>query len=160
MSRDRFSTSSCEFDLPDHGATEALGERLGRLLSVGDVVAIRGPLGAGKTTFIQGLARGMGLRDQVTSPTFIICREHVGPPRFLHVDAYRIASGTELTEAIGEDLAAPDAVVAVEWAERVESALPSDRLDVTLAFAGEGRRAAIVPRGPRAAAVMERLQAP
>jgi tRNA threonylcarbamoyladenosine biosynthesis protein TsaE len=143
--------------LPDEGATRALGERLGRLVRGGDVVAVRGPLGAGKTTLIQGLAVGLGLADPITSPTFIICREHPGPPCFLHVDAYRLRSGDELVEATGEDLFATDAVAAVEWAEHVESVLPPDRLDVTLTFANGGRCASIIARGRRARDVAEQL---
>ena len=149
--------SAVHIRLPDEGATRGLGERLGRLARGGDVFAVRGPLGAGKTTLIQGLASGLGVADAITSPTFIICREHPGPPRFLHMDAYRLTSADELIEAIGEDLFSTDAVVAVEWAEHVESALPPDRMDVTLTFANGGRCASIIPRGPHARDVAERL---
>ena len=104
--------------------TQAFGERLGAALEAGDVVILDGPLGAGKTTFTQGVARGMGVKGRVTSPTFVIAREHrsaVGGPTLVHVDAYRLlgegSSGDPLGEldALDLDTELLDAVVVAEW---------------------------------------------
>lgn len=98
--------------------TQAFGEELGRALRAGDVVILDGPLGAGKTTLTQGIARGMGVRGRVTSPTFVIAREHPGDPALVHVDAYRLVDGVDPEGALDSldletDLA--DAVVVAEW---------------------------------------------
>lgn len=98
--------------------TQAFGEELGRTLRAGDVVILDGPLGAGKTTLTQGIARGMGVRGRVTSPTFVIAREHPGDPALVHVDAYRLVDGVDPEGALDSldletDLA--DAVVVAEW---------------------------------------------
>ena len=107
--------------------TQAFGEKLGRALEAGDVVILDGPLGAGKTTFTQGLARGMQVKGRVTSPTFVIAREHrsqVGGPALVHVDAYRLfGEDPEDTEvdALGAldsldlDTELDEAVVVAEW---------------------------------------------
>lgn len=102
--------------------TQALGEELGRTLRAGDVVILDGPLGAGKTTFTQGVARGLHVRGRVTSPTFVIAREHrstVGGPPLIHVDAYRLLEhdGDALgaLDALDLDSELADAVVVAEW---------------------------------------------
>ena len=104
-------------------AMQALGERLGRALRAGDVVALVGPLGAGKTTFIQGLARGTGVPAErhVASPTFALVNEHPGRVPLVHADLYRIVSRAELLE-LGLDDAFDRAAVAIEadGARRVE----------------------------------------
>ncbi|QGU03797.1 tRNA (adenosine(37)-N6)-threonylcarbamoyltransferase complex ATPase subunit type 1 TsaE [Corynebacterium comes] len=104
--------------------TQAFGEELGHALEAGDVVILDGPLGAGKTTFTQGIARGLQVKGRVTSPTFVIAREHrstVGGPALIHVDAYRLlgegSSGDPLGEldALDLDTELSDAVVVAEW---------------------------------------------
>ena len=104
--------------------TEELGERLGRALSPGDVVAFTGDLGAGKTAFVRGLARGLGIADRVTSPTFTIVNEYDGGrlPLF-HFDMYRLGSADELFEIGWEDYLGRGGVCAVEWSENVKEAL-------------------------------------
>lgn len=99
--------------------TQKLGEELGAALEAGDLVVLDGPLGAGKTTFTQGIARGMGVKGRVTSPTFVIAREHssIGDgPSLVHVDAYRLGDDPlgEL-DALDLDSALEDAVVVAEW---------------------------------------------
>jgi tRNA threonylcarbamoyladenosine biosynthesis protein TsaE len=100
---------------------ESLGERLAPLLRAGDLVLLEGELGAGKTTLTRGIGRGLGARGAVTSPTFVLAREHptaAGPP-LLHVDAYRLGSAAELDDL---DLDFDGSIVVVEWpAERVEA---------------------------------------
>ena len=97
--------------------TEELGERLGRTLSPGDVVALTGDLGAGKTAFTRGIARGLGIGDRVTSPTFAIVNYYRGPQPFAHFDLYRIHTETDLAAAGFYDYLDMGAVVAVEWSE-------------------------------------------
>lgn len=99
--------------------SQTLGEELGQALEAGDLVVLDGPLGAGKTTFTQGIARGMGVKGRVTSPTFVIAREHssIGNgPSLVHVDAYRLGDDPlgEL-DALDLDSALEDAVVVAEW---------------------------------------------
>ncbi len=104
--------------------TEALGERLGRALKGGTVIAYTGDLGAGKTAFTRGLARGLGIPGQVTSPTFTIVNEYEGGrlPLF-HFDMYRLGSSDELFDIGWEDYLARNGVCAVEWSENVDDAL-------------------------------------
>ena len=134
-------------------AMQALGERLGRALRAGDVVALVGPLGAGKTTFVQGLARGTGVPPErhVASPTFALVNEHPGRVALVHADLYRIANRAELEE-LGLDDAFDRAAVAIEWLDRFPDAAPADRLEVEIAFDPDGgRRITATGAGPRGA---------
>jgi tRNA threonylcarbamoyladenosine biosynthesis protein TsaE len=99
--------------------TEAAGERLARHLGRGDLVLLQGELGAGKTTLVRGLARGMGCRGDVMSPTFQLVRIYPGPVPLAHVDLYRVEKTSELSELGLEDLLEGGAAV-VEWGERLE----------------------------------------
>ena len=103
--------------------TEALGEQLAAALSPGSVVAYRGGLGMGKTAFTRGLARGLGCRSRVTSPTFTIVNEYEGPTPLFHFDMYRLASSEDLFDIGWEDYLSRGGVCAVEWSENVEEAL-------------------------------------
>ena len=113
--------------------TEALGERLAARLRPGDVIAYTGDLGAGKTAFTRGLARGLGVADRVTSPTFTIVNEYEGGrlPLF-HFDLYRMDSPEELFDIGWEDYLARGGVCAVEWSENVAEALEADCLRVDI----------------------------
>ena len=102
--------------------TEAFGERLAAALSPGAVVAYRGGLGMGKTAFTRGLARGLGCRGRVTSPTFTIVNEYEGDIPLFHFDLYRLGSSDELFDIGWEDYLARGGVCAVEWSERAEDA--------------------------------------
>jgi len=120
-----------------------LGERLGRRARGGTVIALRGGLGAGKTALTKGIARGLGVEDEVTSPTYTIVSEYEGRLRLHHVDAYRL-SGPEDFAAIGgeELLADPGGLTVIEWSERLEEALPADAVVIELGvLAGEERLA-------------------
>jgi tRNA threonylcarbamoyladenosine biosynthesis protein TsaE len=127
--------------------TEALAERLARSLRAGDVVALRGDLGAGKTRFVRGLVRGLGGDPaRVSSPTFVLANHYPlpagagGPTEFVHIDAYRLRGAEEL-ESVGWDaVVSGDAVVAVEWPERIEPAMPPERFEVLLEHAGVDER--------------------
>lgn len=120
----------------DAADTQALGEELGQALEAGDLVVLDGPLGAGKTTFTQGIARGMGVKGRVTSPTFVIAREHssIGNgPSLVHVDAYRLGDDPlgEL-DALDLDSALEDAVVVAEWGGGLVEQLAQRYVHVTL----------------------------
>ena len=131
--------------------TEALGAALGRVLTPGTVIAYRGDLGAGKTAFTRGLARGLGYADPVTSPTYTIVNEYLGGrlPLF-HFDMYRLRSSEDLWDIGWEDYLDRGGVCAVEWSENVEDAL-EDALTVTIEKLGEdSRRITIEGREPLA----------
>jgi tRNA threonylcarbamoyladenosine biosynthesis protein TsaE len=115
--------------------------QVGRVLEVGDVIALTGPLGAGKTTFVQGLAEGLGVpaKRHVASPTFALVNEHPGRIDFVHVDFYRIRSPAELPE-LGIEEAYDRAATAIEWAERFPDWLPDDTLHLVLEVEDDGTR--------------------
>ena len=129
--------------------TEAVGARLAEQLGPGAVVAFTGDLGAGKTAFTRGLARGLGVTDRVTSPTFTIVNEYLGGrlPLF-HFDMYRLASSDELFDIGWEDYLARGGVCAVEWSENVADALEPGAIRVDIRRgAGENDRIITVTGG-------------
>lgn len=113
--------------------TERIGEMLGRQLHSGTVLALRGGLGMGKTAFTRGLARGLGCTGRVTSPTFTIVNEYDGTTPLFHFDMYRLDSEDDLFDIGWDDYLARGGVCAVEWSERIGSALPPDALTVSIA---------------------------
>jgi tRNA threonylcarbamoyladenosine biosynthesis protein TsaE len=113
--------------------TEALGERLGALLVPGDVVALAGELGAGKTTLVRGLARGLGVTTGVASPTFLLMNTYAGRLPLYHLDAWRAGPGEAFLADGGVEWLGGDGVAVVEWAERVAGWLPKGALWLTLA---------------------------
>ncbi|MHC4218411.1 MAG: tRNA (adenosine(37)-N6)-threonylcarbamoyltransferase complex ATPase subunit type 1 TsaE [Planctomycetota bacterium] len=124
--------------------TLALAARLAGQLVGGEVICLEGPLGAGKTCFVRGLAAGLGLdASAVCSPSFVICRQYTdgAPLGLVHLDAFRLTGPQDL-EAIGWDelLEAADRVVAVEWPSRIEGALPADRIEIVMEHTGEHSR--------------------
>ena len=120
--------------------TEALGRALGKKIKPGDVVALSGDLGAGKTAFVAGLAYGMGLRTRVTSPTFAIVNEYLGEIPLFHFDMYRLSGPDELFDIGWEDYLRAGGVCAVEWSEIVDAALPPDSIRVTIIRTGDNER--------------------
>lgn len=120
--------------------TEAAGERLGRTLGPGDVVALVGELGAGKTCFIQGLVRGLGVTTHATSPTFVLINQYRGRVPVYHVDAYRTESLAELQDLGLPELFAGDGVTVVEWADKLLPLLPPGTIEVTIAGVGDEPR--------------------
>jgi tRNA threonylcarbamoyladenosine biosynthesis protein TsaE len=151
--------------------TAATARALARAIDAGGlVVALVGPLGAGKTVFVQGLAQGLGIDPaRVTSPTFVIAAHHedIAHARHLvHADFYRVESEGELEAAGWLDWIAPGTVVAAEWGDRFPAAFPPDTIEVRIArpAAAPGsepqsdeRRIDITPRGPRARATLARM---
>jgi tRNA threonylcarbamoyladenosine biosynthesis protein TsaE len=140
--------------VPDADAMEALGARLAALLTAGDLVVLDGPLGAGKTTLTRGLGAALGARGAVTSPTFVLAREHPtasGVP-LVHVDAYRLATARELDDL---DLDYDGAIVVVEWGAGKLDGVADSWIDVTISrdAADESRDVTITGNGPRWAAL-------
>lgn len=124
----------------NYAETMAFGEALGGKLRAGDVVALFGDLGAGKTTLTKGIARGMNLEEDVHSPTFTLIHEHLGQTPLYHVDLYRLASEEEV-ESIGiEEYVYGDGVTVIEWADRMKTMLPIERLDIELRMKGDDER--------------------
>lgn len=143
-------------------ATQTLGAVLGRLLSGGVTIGLVGPLGAGKTHLVKGIAAGNGTTDpgKITSPTFTLIHEYPGRLRLFHVDAYRLRGPAELVALGFDELVASDSVVVVEWADRVRSAMPTDTLWIELTpIADTSRRVAFHPDGPLAQQCLEAFQA-
>ena len=122
-------------------ATEAAGERLGRTLGPGAVVALTGELGAGKTCFVQGLVRGLGAAVRATSPTFVLVNQYKGRVPIYHVDAYRTDSLTELMDLGLLELVGGDGVTVIEWADKLAPLLPADAIHVHIAGVGDEPRA-------------------
>ncbi len=127
--------------------TEALGERFASRLPGGTVVAMYGDLGAGKTAFVRGMARGMGLSCRVSSPTFTIVNEYLGERDLIHFDMYRLSGADELFEIGWEDYLSRGAVCAVEWSERVEYACCGYEIRVTIEKLGDTRRKITIEEG-------------
>src|SRR5918912_720395 len=121
-----------ELQAASEADTRAVGAALAGLLGPGDVVGLTGDLGAGKTRLVQGAIAALGVEDPVLSPTFMLVREYDGDPPVHHVDAYRLSGPLELEDLGLEDVLSPDAVVFVEWADRVAAALPPSWLELVL----------------------------
>jgi tRNA threonylcarbamoyladenosine biosynthesis protein TsaE len=129
----------------------ALGRRLAGLLRAGDLVILNGALGAGKTTLVQGIGAGLGVRGPVTSPTFVIARVHpslTGGPALVHADAYRLASPAEVDD-LDLDETADSSVTVIEWGGGLAEGLAGDRLEVTITMAGQGRAVRVTGHGTR-----------
>jgi tRNA threonylcarbamoyl adenosine modification protein YjeE len=129
-------------DVLDGGpALDAFAHRLAAQLVPGDVVALRGPLGAGKTTLVRALVRALhGSDDAVSSPTFVFRHTYTGTPIIEHVDLYRIEDPSELADLALDDALGPDRIVLIEWPDRAEAWLPAERIEVAIEGAGEGPR--------------------
>ena len=128
--------------------TEDLGARFAASLPAGAVAALYGDLGCGKTAFVRGMARGMGLDAAVTSPTFTIVNEYEGPRPLFHFDMYRLSSADELFDIGWEDYLARGGVCAVEWSENVPGAFEGDEIAVRFEKTGDNDRKITIEGGP------------
>jgi tRNA threonylcarbamoyladenosine biosynthesis protein TsaE len=117
--------------------TRLLGARLAAVARVGDIVALFGGLGAGKTELVKGFATGLGVRDVVNSPTFVLMAEHAGPLPLFHLDLYRLAGPDEVVAAGLMDERRSGGVTVIEWADRLGALLPPHHLAVTIEGNGE-----------------------
>lgn len=118
----------------DASGTQTVGAALAAHLRPGDVVALAGELGAGKTCLVQGVAQALQVPGRVTSPTFVLVRSYEGRLRLVHVDVYRLDTLGDVLD-LGDEVFAPDVVTFIEWGDAVASVLPDDRLDVELLLA-------------------------
>jgi tRNA threonylcarbamoyladenosine biosynthesis protein TsaE len=146
-----YSANSFDFVSRSPEQTRRIGSRLGTLIQPGDVLALSGDLGAGKTTFVQGIAEGWGSVDSVSSPTFVLVNiyRRLTGERLHHMDAYRIESALEAEDLDIEEMLSNGALI-VEWAERIRSALPAEYLSVQLSWvADEQRNLVFIPYGKR-----------
>jgi tRNA threonylcarbamoyladenosine biosynthesis protein TsaE len=153
-------TAVFTLDLPDLAATMTFGRRLGELLLPGAVVALVGPLGAGKTHLVRAVAEGLGVADSrvVSSPTFVLIQEYRGRLPIYHFDAYRLRSEAEFFDLGVHEYFEGKGVSLVEWADRVPACLPPEHLRIALAVTGEtSRRAEIEGRGDRCGRLVQAL---
>lgn len=127
--------------------TEKLGESFARTLNDGAVIAMYGELGAGKTAFVRGMARGMGLDCRVSSPTFTIVNEYLGARELIHFDMYRLSGSDELFDIGWEDYLARGAVCVVEWSENVEDAFFGDEIRVKIEKLSDTERVISITEG-------------
>jgi tRNA threonylcarbamoyladenosine biosynthesis protein TsaE len=140
------TTTSLETTSPEE--TEAAGEELGRRLRSGDLVLLRGELGAGKTTFVRGVARGCGSAAQVASPTFQLVRIYPARLQLAHVDLYRLDKGDKLRDLGLDELLDAGAVV-VEWGDRVDETVGADAAMISIEHLGGARRRIRIDRDLR-----------
>ena len=140
--------------------TQAIGRALGRLLEPGDVIALVGQLGAGKTCLTRGIAEGVGANpDIVTSPTFVLINEYQGFIPLYHFDAYRLRSADDMHALGCEEYFDGNGACLIEWADRVEECLPDEHLRVTIEVSGPAERTIrFEPRGERYRELVEKLK--
>jgi tRNA threonylcarbamoyladenosine biosynthesis protein TsaE len=155
--------TSTVLELPDLRATTAFGRRLGGLLFPSALVALIGPLGAGKTHLVRAIAEGLNVDDprRVSSPTFALIHEYTGRLPIYHFDTYRLPDVQAFAGLGVEEYFAGDGVCLIEWADRVAEVLPMQRLEVRIEVTGETtRRAAVTGVGPRYEAIVTALGEP
>ncbi len=153
-------TESRTIELPTPDATERLGRQLGGLLFSGAVVALSGPLGAGKTFLTRAVAHGLGVHEQyrVTSPTFVLVQEYAGRVPVFHFDLYRLKNAHDFFELGGNEYLEGDGVCLIEWADKFPEAMPAERLEIRLEPTSESsRRAHVQGTGEHYAAIVRSL---
>jgi tRNA threonylcarbamoyladenosine biosynthesis protein TsaE len=128
--------------------TQRFGARLGMLLQAGDVIGLEGDLGSGKTCLAQGIGRGLGVVEPITSPTFTLIAEHRPPPPapvLYHIDLYRLVDAVSESLAFGlDDYLYDEGVCLIEWADRIRSALPNEHLWITLRHLDSSKRGLVI----------------
>jgi tRNA threonylcarbamoyladenosine biosynthesis protein TsaE len=142
---------SCLFSIVSSSPEEtiAAGKRIAGLLCKGSVVALRGGLGAGKTWLAKGIAQGLGVADEVTSPTYTIISEYEGRLPLYHIDAYRLRGDDDFAAVGAEDLLYGGGVTLIEWSERVPRSIPDTALVVEIAILEDNRRLIAVKEAPQ-----------
>jgi tRNA threonylcarbamoyladenosine biosynthesis protein TsaE len=148
------------YEAKDESATVALGAALAEVLPPGTTVALCGTLGAGKTRLVQAIAESLGIdRCGVISPTFVLAQEHHGRQTIYHIDAYRLRSNDEFWALGPEEYFESDGLTFLEWADRVEGCLPTDRVEIQIDVTGQNsRRFTITAIGRRHATLLEQLR--
>ena len=120
--------------------TTRLGVKLGRALKCGDILALSGELGAGKTTLVKGIVRGLGAKDGVTSPTFTLIHEYHGREKIYHLDWYRLKKVEKMDQQMAEECFSDQAVTLVEWPERGKKFLPKNLIHIQITHVSKNRR--------------------
>ena len=140
--------------------TEHIGSLLGEMLIRGDIIALAGELGTGKTTFVRGMACGMGIeRAEVASPSFTLVNEYEGPLPLYHIDLYRLEDEHELLGIDYDDYIKGDGVAVIEWADRISQAVPRESLWIRLQYRDAERRDIMFQaKGERYEKIIEELQ--
>jgi tRNA threonylcarbamoyladenosine biosynthesis protein TsaE len=141
--------------------TQALGEQVGSYLQAGDVVCLYGELGSGKTVFVKGLAKGLGVQDEaaVRSPSFVLISHYAGRTPVYHADLYRLDGLADIDDIGLRELLGGDGVAVIEWADKLEAALPTARLDVRLRHTGTDlRQIELHPVGERPVCCLQQWQ--
>jgi tRNA threonylcarbamoyladenosine biosynthesis protein TsaE len=140
--------------------TWRIGELLGSRLNIGDTLCLYGDLGSGKTNFAYGIARGLKVQDQyITSPTFTFVNEYQGRVPFYHIDLYRLENPGELENIGFEEYVESDGVTVIEWAEKAEDDLPTERMSIYLSYVDEkSRELGFLPEGERYQKLLEVLR--
>jgi len=144
------------------GDTQSVAQRLSRLLSGGETIELLSDLGGGKTTFVQGLAKGLGYNGPVTSPTFSLSNEYVlAAHKWLHhYDLYRLGATGVVGSELAEDLIDPDVITVIEWAAIAHDQLPADRITITFEVTGDTeRRLRFSSNGPSSDRIIKELAA-
>lgn len=145
------------FHTKDAQETQALGAKLARFLEKGTVVALEGPLGSGKTTFVRGIAQSLGAGESVSSPTFALMHEYRTRPKLIHMDWYRLETLSSADEDAMQECFDADAVCLVEWADRDRRILPEDHLRITFEYEGAARRLRCEAAGERSRRILKKL---
>jgi tRNA threonylcarbamoyladenosine biosynthesis protein TsaE len=150
-----------EFTADDEAGTEELGRALAACLPEQMTIALYGTLGSGKTRLVQALAAACGVpRETVVSPTFVLCHEYHGCRTLYHLDAYRLQTADEFWQIGAEEYFASPALTLIEWADRVQSCLPAERLEIRAEVVSEtGRCFALTARGAPCESVLDALAA-
>lgn len=147
-------------DLTDLAATERFGRRLGSVLTAGTTIALNGPLGAGKTHLTRAIAEGLNVINPalVNSPTFVLIQEYPARLPIYHFDAYRLKNPAEFASLGTDEYFQSGGVCIVEWAKKVTSSLPDDRLEITIDIIGPtARRMTITSSGPNSNRILDSL---
>lgn len=139
--------------------TESFGQRVGRILEAGDVLGLTGDLGSGKTCLVRGVCEGLGVRDRVTSPSFLTVNEYGGRLPVYHLDLYRIEKVEDSRAQGYDDIIYGPGVTLIEWSERIAGALPPGRMDIRIEVTGHaGRRLTCCPIGARGRSILEKAK--
>lgn len=157
-----YRTPAHDIDVISHSLeqTRRIGQRLAALLAPGDLILLEGPFGAGKTTFTQGIARGLGVQDDyITSPTFTLINEYAGRLPLYHVDLYRLETAAQAQDLGLRDYIEGEGVTVIEWPERAAGLLSAEHLAIYLSDIAETKRALrFHASGPRYAELLEQFK--